>query len=285
MSSRTEAGSDVDENAVVDLETLQYLFDLNGYVVIKDVLKSTEIDALNAAVDAQDLPPPPPNFPRFGSAAGAVRSTGAGFLDWDSTFVELLDHPAVLPILRFRLGDYFRLERLYGMYMREGMALGPLHADYGASSPKSIAGAGEFHPVLDHQMRGGFTVAAWNLRDTGPGLGGFCCIPGSHKSNFRIPPGIRASHQDGEWTKLLEAPAGSVTLFTEALIHGTARWDAAYERRTLLYKYCVSNMSWGSTRVVAPEGFNLTPRQQQLLADPGDPGTHFPSLFEAQESA
>ena len=54
--------------------------------------------------------------------------------------------------------------------------------------------------------------------------------------------------------KILEAPAGSLTVFTEALTHGTARWDGDHERRTLLYKYCVSNMSWGMTRVTAPEG-------------------------------
>ena len=101
-------------------------------------------------------------------------------------------------------------------------------------------------------------VAAWNLADTGPGKGGFCCIPGSHKSNYRIPQSIRGAHQDGPWTKIIEAPAGSVTLFTEALIHGTARWEAPYERRTLLFKYCVSNMSWGSKRVTAPDGYQLS---------------------------
>ena len=83
----------------------------------------------------------------------------------------------------------------------------------------------------------------------------------------------------------VEAPAGSLTLFTEALTHGTARWDGDYERRTLLYKYCVSNMSWGMTRVTAPEGIELTPRRQQLLAGPGDPVTHFPSLFSEELAA
>ena len=83
--------------------------------------------------------------------------------------------------------------------------------------------------------------------------------------------------------KVIEAPAGSVTLFTESLIHGTARWEADYERRTLLYKYCVSNMSWGSTRVLAPEGYQLTPRQIRLLADPGDPMVHFQPIVQEDE--
>ena len=264
------------------LEEQQYLFDLNGYLVIENVLSPEEVDTLNGLIDTQNLPPPEDKFPRFGSAAGAIRATGAGFLQWGAPFATLLDHPAILPVLRFRLGDCFRLERLYGMYMREGSAAGKLHADYGASAPNASSVPGEFHPFRDNQVSAGFMVAAWNLADTGPGIGGFCCIPGSHKSRFRIPKTIHEQHQDGPWTQLVKAPAGSVTLFTEALTHGTARWEASYERRTLLYKYCVSNMSWGSTRVVAPEGFELTARQRQLLADPGDPLTHFPSLFSKE---
>ena len=95
------------------LEEQQYLFDLNGYLVIENVLDTDQVAQLNALIDAQDLAPPPDNFPRFGSAAGAIRKTGPGFLQWGEPFVRLLDHPALLPILRFRLGECFRLERLY----------------------------------------------------------------------------------------------------------------------------------------------------------------------------
>ena len=55
----------------MDIETLQYLLDLNGYIVIEDVLSAGEIAALEAGIDAQHLDPPTPKFPRFGSAAGA----------------------------------------------------------------------------------------------------------------------------------------------------------------------------------------------------------------------
>ena len=169
---------------------------------------------LNDLIDAQELQPPPDNFPRFGSAAGAVRKTGAGFLQWGEPFVRLMDHPTLLPILRFRLGEAFRLERLYGMYMRKGSPAGRLHADYGASSPNATGGPGEFFPFRDNRMVAGFMVGAWNLRDTGPGIGGFCCIPGSHKSGFRIPKGIHEAHQDSPWVKIIEAPAGSLTVYS-----------------------------------------------------------------------
>ncbi len=106
-----------------ELEISQYLFDLNGYLVIDNVLDPKELSELNGRIDEQELPPPDPKFPRFGSAAGAIRSTGPGYLDWGQEFANLMDHEVVLPILRFRLGDFFRLERLYGMYLRQGMPL------------------------------------------------------------------------------------------------------------------------------------------------------------------
>ena len=269
----------------VDFEEQQYLFDLNGYLVIENALTSEEVAELNALIDAQDLPPPPEHFPRFGSAAGAIRKTGPGFLQWGEPFCRLMDHPVIMSILRMRLGECFRLERLYGIYMRKGWPAGKLHADYGASSPHALSPPGEYYTFPNNRMSSGFVTGSWNLNDTGPGTGGFCVVPGSHKANFRIPKHIHEAHQDSPWVKIVEAPAGSLTLFTEALTHGTARWEGDHERRTLLYKYCVSSMSWGATRVTEPEGIDLTPRQQQLLAGPGEPLTHFPSLFSEELAA
>lgn len=79
------------------------------------------------------------------------------------------------------------------------------------------------------------------------------------------------------------APAGSVTLFTEALTHGPAGWNGAHERRALVYKYCVSHTAWMPTRLQMPSGITLTPRQRILFRGPADPYRHFPSLFEGFE--
>jgi hypothetical protein len=68
-------------------------------------------------------------------------------------------------------------------------------------------------------------------------------------------------------------------LFSEAIMHGTAPWKADHERRTLLYKYCVSHMAWSQARVLAPPDVPLTKRQQALLIEPADPHTFVPSLF------
>ena len=261
-----------------DLEMQQYLFDLQGYLVVEDVLSTEEIATFNELIDQQKLPPPG-KVQRFGSAP-----EGPGFLQWRKPFCDLLDHPRMMPILRLRLGDYFRLDRLYGMYMREGMPRGRLHADYGTMSPTSGSVPGEYYHPPDTELTQGFTVVAWNLSATGPDYGGFCCIPGSHKSNFRLPHKIQDAPDMASCVVIPTARAGSAILFTEALTHGTMVWRGKHERRSLLYKYCVSQMAWTSKRVQPPANVEITPRQKILFSAPAAPKGHFPSLFEGFEN-
>src|SRR5215510_16582986 len=162
-----------------DLELQQYLFDLQGYLVIHNALDAAEVAELNRLIDAQRLPSPRESI-RFGSAAGK-HGPDHGFLNWGEPFCGLLDHEAILPILRIRLGDFFRLDRLYGIRMQKGQTMGVMHADYGASAPNSFTTPGERFHFAPNRIYEGFTVAAWNLTDCGPTSGGFWCIPGSHK--------------------------------------------------------------------------------------------------------
>ncbi len=260
-----------------DLQLQQYLFDVQGYLVIEDVLSPAAVATLNQHIDDQQLPVPG-KAQRFGSAPD-----GPGFLQWGTGFCDLLDHPKLMPILRFRLGDCFRLDRIYGMYMREGMPRGQLHADYGATSPTAKVKPGEYYPFRDNQILNGFVVVTYNLADTGPEHGGFCCIPGSHKSNFKLPQQIADAPEDSPAVIVPNAPAGSAILFTEALTHGTAAWRGKHQRRSLLYKYCVSHIAWKGQRVAQPEGIALTERQKILFREPADPYRHFPALFDTTQ--
>ena len=83
-----------------------------------------------------------------------------------------------MSVLRMRLGECFRLERLYGIYMRKGWPAGKLHADYGASSPHATSPHGEFYTFPDNRMSAGFVTGSWNLNDTGSDVGGFCVVTG-----------------------------------------------------------------------------------------------------------
>ena len=260
-----------------DLELQQYLFDIQGYLVVENALNPTEVTALNTLLDQQNLPETAKNS-RFGAAP-----QGSGFLGWGQPFCSLLDHPAIMPVLRFRLGDCFRLDRLYGMHMTPGKGRGQLHSDYGTSSFTSGAQPGIHYRPPETELVNGFVVVAWSLADAGPDHGGFCCIPGSHKGNFKIPQQIHDDPEAAPCVIIPDAPAGSAILFTEALTHGTAAWNGPHDRRSLLYKYCVSQMAWTNKRVQVPVDIELTPRQQILFSEPADPHRFFPSLFADSE--
>ena len=272
-------------------ELMTSLYDLEGYLVIEDVLSSEQVDELNAIVD-DALPPFPDdwrdgaeeqklhayNLCRFGMAGGSYPS-GPGFLSFDQALVDLIDHPLIMQIMRMQMGDCFRLDRVFGMRMQRDMPAGRLHSDYGASEPFTGARPGQRYPQPAYQALHGFGVAALNLADSGPETGGLCLIPSSHNSQFKLPMSIR----NDEFTDVVvcpKAPAGSMVFFSEATTHGTRMWTAEHERRTLLYKYCASQLTWSRTRVQAPEGSTLTGRQSRLLEEPAGAKWFFDSLFD-----
>ena len=141
---------------------------------------------------------------------------------------------------------------------------------------------GEYFPHRDHRILNGFVVVAWSLADAGAEHGGFCCIPGSHKSSFKLPQSVMDDPHSASCVIRPLTPQGSVVLFSEALMHGTSPWMAEHARLSLLYKYCVSNLTWSNQRVRPPENMELSKRQTQLFHEPGDPHRYFPSLFEEE---
>ena len=89
------------------------------------------------------------------------------------------------------------------------------------------------------------------LADVAPGDGGFCCIPGSHKSNFECPAALRDCAVDMPGLVQPVFTAGAMLLFTEALTHGTLPWAAPHERRALFYRYVTAGrggteIPWGA---------------------------------------
>lgn len=276
-------------------ELLQYMYDLQGYLVVKDVLTPEQVATLNHILDDKLEEFPEDwlelskgarlglyNYYRFGMAGGSYESN-PGFLAFGQEFVDLLDLPLTMEVMRMQLGEAFRLDRIFGMRMRRGMPSGRLHSDYGASEPFTRAEPGKFYPQPGHQALHGFAVAAFNLTDSGPETGGLCCIPGSHNSHFKLPDCIR----QGRYENVVicpDAPAGSVTFFTEATTHGTMKWKADHERRSILYKYCASQLTWSRTRVTAPPNLELTHRQQRLLEEPAGAQWFFESLFKEEQA-
>ena len=207
----------------------RFFFDVNGYLVREGVLSTGEVDVVNSLIDAQRLPPP---------AEDLMTQRFSGMLEWGDPFLDLLDHPAVMTVLPSLVGDTMRLDHVYGIFMRAGTSGLTLH---GGATPWDPS---QYYVWRDGAAHNGLVGVMWGLSDSGPGDGGFCCIPGSHKANLEVPESVASYGAHRDWLKEVPLPKGSMLVFTEALCHGTLPWQGRAERRTVVYKYAPGHLAW-----------------------------------------
>ena len=222
----------------------RYLIDLKGYLVVEDALLTREVDDLNQQIDAQLLPPPT-TYNRFGTAP-----LGAGFLGWHPSFVALVDHPSVIDILQFLLGPTIVLDSIYGIY-EERFVGEPLNdeltreAKIGAESRLSCS-------------------VVWNTTDAGPGIGGLCCVEGSHHVRSAPPSSTKGAVHSSPYVITPDAPAGSAIICTSRLLRGNGPWLGPHQRRSLVFEYTTLPEEDPACRIALPT-FELTRRQLTIL--------------------
>jgi hypothetical protein len=218
-----------EEVAAVQMsEQEKFLWDLQGFLVVPQMLTRTETARLNGAFDA------------MWDARGDCHQTPAydeftGMLTWPhphcEPFRELLAHPKLIPYMNSLFGRGWKLD--HHPFMITGDVRTKLSkTGFGAGSP----GGGRMHGSTRHQFNGsqyyryangemhnGMVVAAFQLRDVKKGDGGLGLIPGSHKANFKMPVHISTSSLDSIQAPVYNVPAkaGDLILFSEASIHGT----------------------------------------------------------------
>ena len=232
----------------------KFRFDLQGFLVLREVLSAQECKRLSDLAD--EIWPSQPED-------GHYRRTGK-ISQWHKEFLDLIDHPRVLPYLRELLGNRLRLDHDYCIFMKQAELRHSLHG-----GPRLFESDHWYH-YQDGVMRNGLTVATWCLTDARKGDGGFACVPGSHKSNFLrfLPRDVAQFDRDEDYVYQPELLAGDVLIFTEALVHGTKSWQSAAERRALLYKYSPGNSTWALRPYSASDYPEATEQQKRLLAPP-----------------
>ncbi len=232
----------------------RFRFDLQGYVVVPGVLTLDECAELSELADRA--------WPRMPDD-GPYRRLEA-FSRWGKPFLDLMDHPTVLPYLIELLGSRLRADHDYTIFTRRGTDPHRLHG-----GPRRYE-TDHWYYYSDGIMRNGLTVATWALTDVGPGDGGFACIPGSHKTNFlpNLPDDVRRFERLPDYVHQPPVRAGDVLIFTEALIHGSAPWRAEHERRALLYKYSPPHSTWRKEPYDIDAYPEVTEQQRRLMAPP-----------------
>ncbi len=249
-----------------------FLFDLNGFLVLKDAVDADLLSRLNAEFDA---------FPgglelgawyRGSQRRDYTPETGPELhnaVELGGPFEELIDHPAWIARLRHFCGE----EKSYvqGLFIDESIA--------------SIRTRGGHHPVHSggfqgalrgkyHFENGVFRVGQCNiilaLTDIGEGDGPTMLIPGSHKSNFPHP--LKVDYARGDRMDVLPGAVpvlmnkGDALLFCDGCMHGGNSRTNPGERRIIIYRY---GPIWGASRfgyTYSPEFLaQLTPERRHIL--------------------
>ena len=233
----------------------RYLFDLNGYLVVPNALTADQVSRLNSVLDEHIAAECAPDMRthRF-----------VPLLEWSKDYRDLIDNPTVKGHLVELLGDKFRLDHVYLDVIRSGK--GPIGTSlHGGAVPFNPT---HYYRFQDGMMHNGLSVVAYNLKDVGPMDGGFGCVPGSHKSNYRFPDEWREMEEPGPFVERVTGPAGTAILFTEALTHGTLPWAGADERRTIFFKYSPNPLSWSASFLDPDDYEDLTDAQRAILEGP-----------------
>ena len=179
----------------------RFLFDLNGFLVVRGVFTPEEVAAANAAIDehADGLQPRADAGLRNAKSGTPMSATGprndmGGMLWWPDKSADLfrnaLVHPKLVPYYIELMGEGYRLDHQPLLVVQDGDSEGfSLH---GGPVANNGTPSGAFNPDLMYrfshgQMWTSLLAISVQLCDHSEGDGGFCIVRGSHKLNLPVP--------------------------------------------------------------------------------------------------
>jgi len=230
-----------------------YFWDLNGYLVVRGVMDQEWLARANEAVDKfQDRIQVGSELARGSqSQAGTGRPLLSGLAEFPDPFNEpfrrMLAHTTVVNRLTWMGGSGFRTGGGSVFCAVQGTSGHSLHD---GNEPMS--------PSRGYYFKNGRSYAetvtvAWQLRDVEPDQGGFAAVPGSHKTHYAMPPGIRTCDQTMGLVVQPVMKAGDLLFFMDGgCTHGALAWKNPVARRSVLIKYQSKNSTW-SGGVVDPK--------------------------------
>jgi ectoine hydroxylase-related dioxygenase (phytanoyl-CoA dioxygenase family) len=249
-------------------EEEKYLFDLNGFVVVRNVFSEQEVKAANEAIDrhAEQMIERSEDALRNAVQGSAMYGNGTGrkdlggVLEWgqqdSAIFKSVLAHPRLVPLFHELLGKGYRMDHLPFVIAQDNGAEGfQLHGG------TVDCATGEYNPYLAYtchndQLRCALLGCSVVLSDHAAGYGGFCVVPGSHKSNFKMPPGMIDGKNEHCRDAIVQpvTKAGDVVLFSEGTVHGALPWTNPHQqRRICLYRFGPSTHVYGRSYFNHPE--------------------------------
>ena len=253
----------------------KYLYDLNGYLVVPEVLTRQQLDLCNEAVDHQMDKRIVAN-PERALSDGSTALAGPGkqyylkrVLQWDrpwcEPFRDMLVNPKISDCLNVLLDTGYRLDTGPGIVLAEAGAEGLVLHGGGSEGCHSNA-----YFCRDQRFFCGLTVVEIMLADEGPGDGGLVVIPASHKANFPCPRQMKRCEQYEQHIREVHPKAGDAVIFAEATVHGALPWTASHQRRAALFRYNPGFMNYHSMpyELVEPDYIKDMTDQQRAVMQP-----------------
>ena len=271
---------------------LDYLFDLQGYLVLKGAISIDDLREMNSWVDEHwahvESPPilgeaqlnlnPDPEY-WIGNVE--IHSYGPddgvnfqNIIEGGAVFERLIDHPAWHPLAERYINP------VNGLSIHENLlnVRGPggfLYIHCGGHAPL-------FYLTFRQHNTGAWMVGQINiliaLHDIGPGDGPTVLVPGSHKATEIHPrleldgKGIIAAHHEREAAgtalgmKEIHLEAGDALFFTDAITHGSAERTNPGYRRSVIYRYASRYLRTRFNYQLSPElAARLTPERHGIL--------------------
>ena len=243
------------ESVLTDKQKQQWQED--GYLVMKGILSSEEVENLTAVVDKmyeEHL-----QQPDVKPDAGLDRRN---VMEDHDIFVGLMDHPATFPIVLELMSPYIHLsmsEVIVRPTDPEGKGL--LHTD-GGQAMRQIRVS---ESSLPFQIK--FQYFLTDLPE--PDMGNFTVVPGSHNRLF--PDG---GFEEGPYIPEalpLCVEAGDMAIFPHAMWHGFVANRSDKPRKSLIYCYVHQCLRAFDFEKPSPELLErCTPRQRRLVGDIGE---------------
>ncbi len=252
----------------------------DGYLHLQGVLSPEEVEFFSAQLDrVRTLPGyEPSDLPRghYGLLPHADDLATEGFmdrrhlLDYDQSFIDLIDRPGLFDLIVDIMGPYLLLSMSQAIVRPATKAFpGYTHTD-GGEALRYVRVTETSRPIAMKAM--------YLLSDVeGTDSGNFTVFPGSHMRPFpddaeRWP----TPHSPG--AAQLAGKAGDCYLFAHSLWHGPAPNYSGKARKTILYNYSQMFARGYDFELVPDVVDKMTPRQRRLVGDMGHefrPGSFF----------
>ncbi|MEK7412103.1 MAG: phytanoyl-CoA dioxygenase family protein [Planctomycetota bacterium] len=240
-------------NAVSPTELEIFLFDLNGFIIIRNALSPAELVEGNATMDRLQHLKPGDWFGHI-HAHSYGGNDGVNFqqiYEGGPIWERMIDHPSYIEKVRTFVGgegsfDYNHgplfIDECFASIRAEGEAIG-MHSGGQNGCARTL------YRVQDRKFHAQQVNVLIAWKDIGPGDGATMVVPASHKANFPHPQygekSMRGNREVSSGDGMVGAievhlKAGDAIIFTDHIMHGSAARRNPDQRRISVYRYGVS---------------------------------------------